>query len=281
MAKALFLLFLGIAYTQSSGSKFDVASVKVSKPGTRLSVVETGGRFVATSIELKRLVQRAYATDGLSELFPNQIVGGPGWIETDHFDIEARPEANGPVARQKMWDMVRSLLEDRFQLKTHRETRELPVYNLVIGKNGAKIKLSDDQTVPDVEALTAPNERGASPFFDPRKPLPRGILSFTGDPARGMTLAGSAVPLSKVMSMLRGVVQRPIVDQTDLKGLFDLKLQFAPECGVFSPCGPGDLTPSGPSLFSEIEQELGLRLESGKGLVEVLVIDSVQRPTEN
>jgi uncharacterized protein (TIGR03435 family) len=273
-------LSLSIAGAQSSRSQFDVASLKAAKPGERLSVVETGGRFAATGIDLKRLIQRAYAA-GDSELFPNEIVGGPGWIETDRFDIEARPGGDAPVARQQMWNMVRSLLEDRFQLKTHREMRELPVYNLVIGKNGAKIKLSDDQNVPDVAALTAPNERGAAPFFDPRKPLPRGILSFTGDPSKGMTLAGSAVPLAKLTATLRLFVQRPIIDKTDLTGLFDLKLQFNPDCGVLFACGPGDPTPAGPSLFSEIEQELGLKLESAKGLVEVLVIDSVQHPTEN
>jgi len=224
-------------------------------------------------------MQRAYGEN--SELFPNQIAGGANWIDTDHFDIEARTGDGVAVTGQQMWVMVHSLLEDRFQLKTHRETRELPAYNLIVGKNGGKIKLSDDQTVPDIGTLTAPNPQGATPFFDPKKPLPRGIASFGGGPSKGMTLAGNAVPLSKLTSLLRSFVERPIIDKTDLKGLFDFKLQFAPECGVISPCGPTDLTPSGRSLFAEIEEELGLKLESVKGPVEVVVIDSVQRPTEN
>jgi uncharacterized protein (TIGR03435 family) len=82
-----------------------------------------------------------------------------------------------------------------------------------------------------------------------------------------MTYAGSAVSLSKLANLLQPMLQRPVIDKTDLKGLFDFKLQFVPECGVISPCGPSDPTPTGRSLFAEIEQELGLKLESAKGLL--------------
>ena len=176
---------------------FEVVSVKAAKLGARLSVQDTGARFSASNIGLKRLLLRAYAKEG-SELFPNQIVGGPNWIETDRFEIEAKPRGDVSVSRLQMWEMVQSLLEDRFLLKTHRETRDLPVYNLINGKSGTKVKLSEDQSSPDVDSLTAPNAQGARPFFDPKKPLPRGIASGSGDPLKGMTYAGSAVPLSKL-----------------------------------------------------------------------------------
>jgi uncharacterized protein (TIGR03435 family) len=203
------------------------------------------------------------------------MTGGPGWIDTDHFDIEAVTGGAGPAtSAQQTWVMVQTLLEDRFQLKIHHESREIPVYNLVIAKGGSKLSVSEDQTPPNLDAVGAP---GA--FFDPRKPLPRGILSSTGVDVQ--TVAGNAVPVSRLWTVLRTFVQRPIIDRTGLTGLFDFKFSFTPECGVIFACGPVDSTPSGPSLFDALEQQLGLRLESTKDPVEVLVIDSVQRPTEN
>lgn len=277
----LALVFVAaIGASQSQQWAFDVVSVKSAKPGSRLNVEVTGARFLATNIELMRLMRRVYAV-GNSELFPNQIIGGAKWMETDHFDIEARQEGGVTIAQHHTWEMVRSLLEDRFQLKIHHETRQLPVYNLVVGKAGSKVKLSEDQTVPNVDSLTAPNEKGAVPFFDPKKPLPRGIFSAGGDPWKGLTVAGRAVPLSKLTSYIQPFVGRPVVDKTGVTGLVDLKFLFSPDCGILFQCGPGELTVSGPPLSEALEKELGLRLESGEGPVDVIVIDHADKPSEN
>src|SRR5262249_20487388 len=194
-------------------------------------------------------------------------------------------------------------------LKAHMETRELPVYNLVVGKEGAKIKGSEDQTAPTLgggaqpcgPAPSAPppppppfgGERGGP--SDPKFTPPLGAMMMMLNPT-GLTLQASGVPVTSLIAMLQQQVGRPIIDKTDLKGLFDFKLQFSPEGlnlpgppggfapGVAPPPGAGPSPPSSadpvPSLFTAI-QELGLKLESSKGPVAVLVIDSVQKPKEN
>jgi len=244
----------------------------------------------------------------------SQIIGGPNWIDSDRFDIQAKAEGDGGATPQdQMQLMVQSMLEDRFQLKAHLETRELPIDNLVVGKGGPKIKPSEDQTppVPPAQApppppgAPPPPERGAAPRgeppagprggvpFDPRGPLPRGAMSIMSSPS-GITLSATAVPITTLVNMLQQQVGRIVFDQTDLKGLFDFKLQFSSE-GLASPFGgagpqAGLVGPGGPqaplsaepmpSLLTAI-QDLGLRLESTKGPVDVLVIEGVQKPSEN
>jgi uncharacterized protein (TIGR03435 family) len=176
--------------------------------------------------------------------------------------------------------MAQSLLEDRFQLKTHKEMRELPVYALVLLKTGAKMKLADDQT---------PLQRdGQRRVFNLSGPQPRGTLipSRSGD--GNITLSGSAIPISTLANALEAYVDRPVIDGTDLQGLFDLRLEFAgavspgPDPGVppGSHIGPLPSEPSGRSvLFTEIQEQLGLKLEPGKGPADVFIIDHVEQPT--
>jgi uncharacterized protein (TIGR03435 family) len=214
--------------------------------------------------------------------------------------------------------MVRSMVEERFQLKAHMETRELPIYNLVVAKDGPKIKRSEDQTpvtqtqvqppqlcgplpgaptTPPVP-LIPPGQRGSP--FDPNSPAPRGFMGGLFSQSMFM-LRGSAVPLSNMIGMMQQQVGRPVIDKTELTGLYDFVLRFSPEGLTSTPFGaPPPPTPPPPplqggappvagaapateplpSIFTAL-QEVGLRLESTKGPVEVLVIDSVQKPTEN
>jgi uncharacterized protein (TIGR03435 family) len=212
-----------------------------------------------------------------------------------------------------MQPMVRSMVEDRFQLKAHMETRELPIYNLVVAKDGPKIKRSEDQTPvapsqaqpaqlcgplpaapPAPVPFITPGQRGSP--FDPNSPAPRGFIGGMFA-ASTIMFRGSAVPLGNMVGMIRQQVGRPIVDKTELKGLYDFVLRFSPEGlpnfpGVIAapppqpPQGGAPTVPAAPaaeplpSIFTAL-QDLGLRLESAKGPVEVLVIDSVQKPTEN
>ena len=136
-----------------------------------------GGRFTATNIPLRLLIQLAYQSPN-APLLPNQIVGGPDWVANDRFDIEAKPE--GParaIPMTEMWPLVRALLEDRFQLKVRRETRELPVFNLVVAKGGLKMKQSSDSTPlarnPDAPPLN-PNAPAAPSTGGAQTPGQRG-----------------------------------------------------------------------------------------------------------
>jgi uncharacterized protein (TIGR03435 family) len=268
---------LSKSQTPAAKPKFDVVSVKPGKAGPGIGagvrMQANAGRLIANNVTLKMLVRRAYSADSTG-LFPNQMIGGASWIETDRFDVEGRVDGDvRSVTQQQTWLMVQSLLEDRFQLKTHREMRELPVYTLVLGKNGSKLLPSKDQTPPNLDTPA-----GQSQTYDPKKPLPRG--AFTAEGIEVTTVAGNAVPLSRLTSALQMWMDRPIVDKTALTGLFDFKFSFMTPCGIIFACGPTDSTPVGPSLSSALD-DFGLRLESAKTLVEVLVIDSVSKPAEN
>ena len=241
-----------------------------------------------------------------------QINGGPNWMDSDLFDVQAKADcSSGAIPMEQTRLMLQSLLEERFQLKAHYETRELPIYNLVVAKDGPKMKLSEDQTAtplqgggpllcgPQPAGFGAPGPRGAP--FAPGAPVPRGATMMMMSP-QGMTMNATSVPITNLVNVLQNQAGRPIIDKTDLKGLFDIKLQFSMEGlqgpaglggflpppgagGPGGPAGPGGAAPNAadpvPSLFTAIQEQLGLKLESTKGPVEVLVIDSVQKPTEN
>jgi uncharacterized protein (TIGR03435 family) len=214
-----------------------------------------------------------------------QIVGGPGWMGTDRWDIEARaeegstvslPYLDDPNATDSMRIRLQSLLEDRFQLKVYHETKELPVYELFIAKSGLKMKLSNDQTPFKIpEPGTAPS-------------VPQcggGIGRYQLRLGRGR-MEGCAVELGPFAESLSQQVGRTIVDKTGLKGLYNINLQWTPDLPPQNnSASPTETAPpidvNGPSIFTALQEQLGLRLESAKGPVEVLVIDSVQKPSEN
>ncbi len=305
--------------TPAKKPSFEVVSIKPSAPNLGIrGGGPRGDRYTMTGANLRMLLQQGYQR--MSNNAPIggalQIIGGPAWIDSDRYDIQATADCSGGVlSRQQVQWMIQSMLEDRFQLKAHTETRDLPIYNLIPGKDGPKLKASEDQTPPALGGpagppqpcspatnappplpLPPPGQRGGP--GDPNFVLPRGAMMIMMNPT-GLTLQATGVPLGNLINMLQNQVGRPIIDKTDLKGLFDFKLQFSPE-GLnlpnggtpFGPLGPGPGGAGGagpattaasdpvPSLFTAI-QELGLRLESSKGPVEVLVVDSVQKPTEN
>jgi uncharacterized protein (TIGR03435 family) len=208
-----------------------------------------------------------------------QISGGPGWISSDRFDVEGKAE-DTKAGFDQLRLMLRSLFEDRFKLKVHRETKESPVYALVVGNAGPRIKLSSDQASPDVNGpapLAAGPNHGA-------------IRTGVGN------LVGNAVTMSRFAAVLSNRLDRLVVDRTNLAGRFDIQLQWAPneaenpydQGGNKLPAMIIDMNgmkvtadPSGPSIFSAVQEQLGLRLVSAKAPVEVLVIDHVDKPSEN
>ena len=262
---------------------FEVATIKPSDPAERGATIQNtvGGRFVARGVPLRPLMTYAYSVRNF------QILGGPAWIGSDRWDIEAKAEEGSiatptgrpdPTGADAMAIRLQSLLEDRFQLRVHRETRELPIYELTIAKSGLKMKLADDQTpfqLPPRGTATPPPPRGG------------GISRYQLRLGRG-NIQGSAVEMASFVQALSQQVGRTIVDKTGLKGLFDFNIQWTPDmppaggpAGIPSPDTAPPNDANGPSIFTALQEQLGLRLESAKGPVEVLVIDSVQKPSEN
>jgi uncharacterized protein (TIGR03435 family) len=272
---------------------FEVASVRPSSPtsldggarGARGGGGGTGGarlqidpkRFVASNVTLHRLVLLAYGIKGFGA---DPIYGGPGWIRSDRFDIQAVMPEGSPIYTMnqlligevpKLQLMIQTLLADRFKVAVHREMKELPVYNLVVVKDG-KMKLSEDQTQTNPAAAPPPFRSDAAP--------PRGTIILMFNPSGGRTLSATAMPISEIAGILGDQLGRAVVDKTNLKGLFDIRLDFAP-------AGPPDATatiapdPAGPYLFDAIQDQLGLKLESTRSLVEVLVMDHAEKPSEN
>ncbi len=236
---------------------FEVVSVKPSDPavaGTRIGIAP-GGIFQARGVTLKDLIQQGY------EVLDFQISGGPGWINTERYDIEGR--GNGPEVseedlvkmtdeqrnrfRQQMLGKLRALMADRFQLKVHKETKEMPVYALVVVKNGPKIAKKGDDLKAESGLSVRRNTEGQT------------------------EVTGTDAPIMYLAHQLSQQLGRPVIDRTELKGTFDFKLTFA----------PGLADSDGPSIFTAVEEQLGLKLEPQRGPVEVLVIDTVERPSAN
>jgi uncharacterized protein (TIGR03435 family) len=249
---------------------FEVATVKVmdqNKPHPP-SVRIAGDQFEATGMTLKELIKIAY---DLNYGADRQVSGGAAWIGSTRFDIEAKEDPSLGVELQKMSEqqrgdrlrqMLRGLLGERFQLQLHHESTELPIYNLVMAKSGSKL-------MPSVP-------RPASSTDDPPA-KPRGSLRF---PGRGVLEGNDADSLMLVtaLSMQPEIGGRLVVDKTGLTGKYDFTLRWTPDMGQGSD-PPG--AEAGPSLFTALQEELGLKLESTKAPVDVLVIDHVEMPTAN
>lgn len=249
--------------------QFEVASIKRTASG-EIGIRPEGDRFAASGMTLRNVIQFAYLPCDGRPLLDNQIIGTPGWADTDTYNIEAKTESRSqPIPICEMKQMVQSLLAERFQLKAHFEKRELPVYNLIVMKPG-KVKPSSDQT-PSPPPPAAFTPRGDS--------LPRGVFMIRSSGPHETTILGTSVPMERFVKALSGseLRNRPVMDKTGLKGLFDVQLRFAPQSMSAAPASD----PSGPSIFAALEEQLGLKLESGRGPLQVLVIDSVSRPTEN
>jgi uncharacterized protein (TIGR03435 family) len=270
---------------------FEVASVRqnTSGPGRTQTLVQPGGRLVTTNAPLKMLVADAFL--GAQPLAPSRVVGGPEWIDSARYDINAKattefqPSPGGPP--REMLLMLRSLLEERFKLKAHRESRELPVYELVVARADAKLGPQLRQSAVDCDALVATVRAGAPPpARQPNEPPPCGAMR---GPAR---ILSGGIPMQQFATMLTIALAdangrgdrdqgRLVIDKTGLTGRFAFTLTWTPERMPTSAPPPGvpPIDPNGPSFFTALQEQLGLKLQSAKGPVEVVVIDSVERPT--
>jgi uncharacterized protein (TIGR03435 family) len=273
---------------------FEVASVR---PGSTAPRGGRGGggcaggipqvepnRFAITNATLYNLITLAYGIDCLNVSVHDLISGGPGWIASDLFTVQAViPEGSpryttallGRGQAPALQTMLQSLLTDRFKLAVHRETKELPVYALTVASGGHKLQ---------------PSHEGSCIQRDPGNPVfeapPRGIFvcGSGGGGTRGPNafVATAGVTLDYFATRLDLVLDRPVVNKTRITGLFDIRLDFSREGTTIPPFQNGVVgVAEAPSIFTAIQQQLGLRLEGTKGPVEVLVIDSVSKPSEN
>jgi uncharacterized protein (TIGR03435 family) len=264
--------------TGVSNIMFEVASVKPNKSGDQRVMIQTppNGRYTATNVALRMLLRQAFDVQDF------QIVGGPNWLGTDRFDIVAKPP-DGITGPEQMRPMVRALLADRFKLVAHNETREMPIFSLMVARADGKLgpKLSGAKV--DCDARFAAVRRGGPPsaFPAPGQPIECGFMIGPGN----MNVGGMAMlELARALSPMVG---RMVIDKTGLKGRYDFQMAFAPEGRGFGP-GPGPgpaeqppVDPNMPSLFTALQEQLGLKLESERGPVEVVVIDRVEQPTED
>jgi uncharacterized protein (TIGR03435 family) len=238
-----------------TAQSFEVASVRPNaSTDHRVSIqIQPGGRFIATGIPVRALIGMAYNVRDF------QITGGPSWMHDDRYDINAKAEDSGDrLTMEQMRPMLKALLAGRFGMKAHEESKEMPVYELVAAKAGHKL----------VASQGGGNDRQFR--------MGRGQIN-----AKGVTMEGLAQQIAQQ-------VGRKVIDKTGIEGAYDVELNWTPEPGQgFGPFGgppPGALPQadsSGPSIFTALQEQLGLRLDSAKGPVPVVVIDSISKPTEN
>jgi uncharacterized protein (TIGR03435 family) len=276
-----FLMFAAVGSAQNDptstppATKFDVASIKPAAPDSRGMFIRNmpGGRLKVTNMTLKMLIEIAYRLQSF------QISGASGWMESLHYDIDAKPDS--PAKQSDGPAMLQGLLADRFQLVFHRETKELPIYALVLAHKGGKLG----------PGMTEMKEGSCTPF-DPSKPPPspgKGpALSCGTQFISPRSVTAIAVPVANLVPMLSRILGRTVIDKTGLTGRYDMKMEFTPDDSQLAMMAPPGAPPppppdssSAPSLFTALQEQLGLKLESQKGPVEILVIDRAEKPSEN
>ena len=265
---------------QPASPAFEVETVKQNKSGDTNGMLRRlpGGRVNATNMPLRPMITFAY------QIAQYQLVGGPGWMATDRFDIVAKMDGNpDPVAPGAGPDPVQlalqTLLADRFKLKVRRETREMDIYALVMAKPGGGPGPNLKPTTQDCAALAAAARRGGPP---PAPPAPGSNVPFCGIQGAPGRIRFGGLPASQIVTALGGPAQRMVVDRTGLTGSWDFELNFAPEQRGGPPGADVPAAdPNAPSFFTAVQEQLGLKLESTKGPVEVLVIDGIERPTDD
>lgn len=287
------LAVLGCSVEPSSAQapvkpEFEVASIKPNKSGTnqRQFNLEPNGRFTAINVPLFDLVRMAYAERGpdgiLGPLPPNRLLAAATWaggaraLQSDKFDVLATTDPG--ASQEQVFLMVRALLATRFKLVAHRETKDLPIYALVMarkdGSLGPRLRRSN------VDCSAAPSESAkAAPAAD----------AFVAEPCKGLRnfpgkATGRAVTISTLARLMSGWVSdhRPVEDRTGLTGNFDIDLDWTPEqpLPADAPALPSP-DPNGPGLFTALREQLGLRLEPTKNAIDLVVVDSAESPTEN
>jgi uncharacterized protein (TIGR03435 family) len=251
---------LALCWALSAGTllaqpAFEVASIKPNTSGDRFESVSpvTGGKFTARNVTVAWLLKTAYHVE------PFQIAGVPSWGNSERFDVLASA-ADGNTTPDQIREMIQKLLADRFQVTLHRENREQPIYSLVVGKNGPKLAKAKSDTCA---TSTMENPCGGFRIY------------------KRSQMWGNTVTVKQFAAELTYMMGRMVVDKTGIAGLYDLRVEWTPE--HFGPEPGTEVKPdeANGTLFTAVQEQLGLRLQSEKAPVETLVVDRVSRPTAN
>jgi len=233
---------------------FEVASIKPDPiPTGRFIRMQTATQFTVHNHTVRTLLAAAY------NLSPNEILGGPPLVDSDHWAIVAKTPAPRPTLEQQM-AMLRQLLADRFQVRFHREPKEMGIYALTVAKGGAKLKPST-----------------LDPVADPAGPPP--LIFVVSLPV--LKLAARYASMDDFATLLQRALEQPVADQTGLTGRYDFDLEFTPDETLYGGAFKDAEDASKPGLIAALQSQLGLKLNSTKGPVSALVIDHAERPTEN
>ena len=245
-----------------AGPTFEVVSVKphTSDDQRDMMTVQPGGRFTVRNEPLRLLIRTAY------QLQDDQVVGGPSWLTSDRFDIDAKA-ADDRAFLSQLAPMLQALLADRFKLMVHHDTKELPVFAAVLAR-------SDGRLGPQLRPTECPDLESDIKQLRPCVNMSFGVGRLT---ARG-------APLKPFLEYLAPSVSRVIIDRTGLTGRYDANLEWTPAQPASPSSGIPNTTPTDPNrptIFTAIQEQLGLKLEPARAPVDVLVIDHVEHPTEN
>jgi uncharacterized protein (TIGR03435 family) len=262
---------LGQAQSEQKASAFEVVSIaprKTLEHGGSLKF-QPGGRFQGTNVYILALIATAFGKG--RSLLPLQIEGGPDWIRFDRYDITAKLDTDGKnevEPYRQLPALLMQVLEERFNLKTHWETRQLPIYRLVMARNdgvlGPQLKRSTCAPRPE----TFRTDADAPPVSRPDQ-QPCTVTTFGAG-----AIDASGLTMTTLVSTLSAGLDRHVMDGTRLNGFYDVKLQWTPDGQ------PERVTdPNIPSMATALQEQLGLRLQSTRGPVDVLVIDHIERPT--
>lgn len=279
------LLHQALLAQPQSGDRpaFDVASVRALAPGERRGSdavrLLPGGRVTAPAVTLRGLVAAAYGVQDIQVIDENRL------FSDGRFAVEARTKSNVTAGEARA--MLRTLLADRFKLAVHLETRTLPVYVMSgAGRTGAELRRSGPECAPPRGPANSNVPPPPPPPPPPGGPPPADAITLGPDPMRCLALnmrstVGShysirEVTMDRFAQILTGSLQRPVINRTTLAGTFDIDLTYSDESTSVA-----DVAPNAPSLFTAMQEQLGLKLESSRAPVEVVVVDAVGTLTEN
>jgi uncharacterized protein (TIGR03435 family) len=247
---AMASIFLGTVWAQAAAANFEVASVKPAQPNpTGFGIVRMlpgNQTYIAQNVPLRLIMTVAYTVTD------RQISGGPDWMNTERWDITAK--ADRRRTNEEMHDMLARLLEERFQLKVRREKREMPVWVLTVDKGGPKLQEHDAADLDHPPFGAGPNGRG---------------------------FAGRNVKMDYLAFFLSRLLDRNVIDRTGLTKNYDVTLDFARDFGPRPEGAPAPPPQEGPTIFTALKEQLGLKLEAAKGPVEYLVVERAERPAAN
>ena len=276
MHTAVMVAFAAVTFTVSTHAQapvapaFEVASVKPNTSGAPGSSGHTGnGSVTFTNQTARSLISNAFNIRG------NRIVGAPSWLDSERFDINARAPGNTPD--NGLAPMMQTLLAERFKLTVKREIRDEPVYALVVARDDKRLGPSLRPATDCVKTAGGTGRAGGGPDAPP---LAAGAPAACGSRMlsdnRGTTIQSGMKTMADLAGMLRGVGEREVVDRTGLSGAFDFELRYAPDSVRATAADPTQLLPD---VFTALQEQLGLKLESQRGPVEYLVIERIERPT--